>query len=369
MAETTHERPAATFFTEEATRQILTRISNVFDDPDLCDATFIVGDNNEKEEISAPSQFMALSSPYFKKLFYPVTESKRREITGIHPQVFRKVLDYLFKGRVPLSSIEDAWKVKVAGRKFMLEELEELVTKFLKYRLDGTNLLTYLRNSTKYEAPDLREVILNRFAKEADTVLDDESMLDLSQDDLTSLMQKQPICPAKKVVDVLIRWSRKRHNLDPSPSPAKRVCIENDGNATSGEQTANNIEDKSQPEQEIDLVKSLEPFIKHVRWENKDADYFLKSVHGHKIMTEENENTVMANMLQSFIDNQPLARIPLKRGRQPGSGRGRAGRGTHQGVGRGIAHHNVGEFEVVMEKYSSHRGRGGIIKTEPPSHL
>ena len=73
MAETTQERPAATFFTEEATRQILTRISNVFDDPDLCDATFIVGDNNEKEEISAPSQFMALSSPYFKKLFYPVT--------------------------------------------------------------------------------------------------------------------------------------------------------------------------------------------------------------------------------------------------------------------------------------------------------
>ena len=96
----------------------------------------------------------------------------------------------------------------------MLEELEELVTKFLKYRLDGTNLLTYLRNSTKYEAPDLREVILNRFAKEADTVLDDESMLDLSQDDLTSLMQKQPICPAKKVVDVLIRWSRKRHKYE-----------------------------------------------------------------------------------------------------------------------------------------------------------
>lgn len=367
MAGANQDRPAATFFTEEATRQILTRISNVFDDTDLCDATFIVGDDNDKEEISAPSQFMALSSPYFKKLFYPITESKRREITGIHPQVFRKVLDYLFKGRVPLSSIEDAWKVKVAGRKFGLEELEELVTKFLKYRLDATNLLIYLRNSTKYEAPDLREVILNRFAKEADAVLDDEAMLDLNQDDLTSLMEKQPVCPAKKVVDVLIRWSRKRHNLDACPSPAKRVCMENNGNDDSGEQTANNIEDKSQPVKEIDLVKSLEPFIKYVRWENKDADYFLKTVHGNNIMTEENENAVMANMLQSFIDNQPLARIPLKRGRQPGSGRGRAGRGTHQGVGRGIEHHNVGEFEVVMEKYSSHPGKGGFIKTEPSS--
>ena len=109
------------------------------------------------------------------------------------------------------SSIEDAWKVKVAGRRFQLEELEELVTKFLKYRLDATNLLTYLRNSTKYEAPDLREVILNRFIKEADAVLDDEQMLDLNQDDLTSLKEKQPVCQAKKLVDVLIRWSKKRH--------------------------------------------------------------------------------------------------------------------------------------------------------------
>ena len=73
MAGTGQERPAATFFTEEATRQILARISNVFDDPDLCDATFIVGDDNEKEEITAPSQFMALASPYFKKLFYPAS--------------------------------------------------------------------------------------------------------------------------------------------------------------------------------------------------------------------------------------------------------------------------------------------------------
>ena len=67
-----------------------------------------------------------------------------------------------------------------------------------------------MRNSTKYEAPDLREVILNRFAKDADAVLDDEAMLDLNQEDLTNLMQKQPVCPAKKVVDMLIRWSRKR---------------------------------------------------------------------------------------------------------------------------------------------------------------
>ena len=76
MAGTAQERPAATFFSEEATRQILLRIANVFNDPDLCDATFVVGDDNDKEEICAPSQFMAIASPYFKQLFYPPTGSK-----------------------------------------------------------------------------------------------------------------------------------------------------------------------------------------------------------------------------------------------------------------------------------------------------
>ena len=46
-----------------------------------------------------------------------------------------------------------------------------------------------------------------------------------------------------------------------------------------------------------------------MRWENKDADYFLKNVHGQKMMTEENENAAMASMLQSFIDNQPLVSL------------------------------------------------------------
>ena len=93
-----------------------------------------------------------------------------------------------------------------------------------------------------------------------------------------------------------------------SPTPAKRVCTENDGSVTAGQQNAGSVngKDEVQPVQEINLVKSLEPFIKYVRWESRDADYFLKTVRGNNIMTEENENTAMSNMLQSFIDNQPL---------------------------------------------------------------
>ena len=66
------------------------------------------------------------------------------------------------------------------------------------------------------------------------------------------------------------------------------------------------------------------------------------------------------------------ARIPAKRGRQPGSGRGSPGRGRgSRGGNRGIAYHpvglhGIGELGIVMEKVSSHPGRGGVIKTEEP---
>lgn len=104
MSEDTH------YYEDDASRQILQRIAAVFNDPDICDAIFVVGDGAEQEEICAPSQFMAVSSPFFKSLFYPPSGS-RKELPAMQPAIFRKILDYLFRGRVPLGSVEDAWKV------------------------------------------------------------------------------------------------------------------------------------------------------------------------------------------------------------------------------------------------------------------
>ena len=73
----------------------------------------------------------------------------------------------MFRGRVSLSSLEDAWKVKVDGRTFDLKELEEVCTKSLKYRIDSENLVHFLKNTTKYDTPDLKEVVISKFVKDA----------------------------------------------------------------------------------------------------------------------------------------------------------------------------------------------------------
>merc|ERR1711868_313628 len=103
-----------------------------------------------------------------------------------------------------------------------LKELEELTTKFLKYRLDSQNLLIYLKNSCKYECPDLREVIVNRFLKEAMAVLDDPHVLDLSEEELIELISKEPEVQAKKLMSVLIKWAKKRYLPETDEEPEKK---------------------------------------------------------------------------------------------------------------------------------------------------
>ena len=114
------------------------------------------------------------------------------------------------RGRVPLSSIEDAWKVKVAGRTFKLKELEDLCTKFLQYRIDARNLIHFLKNTIKYDTPDLRDVVIARLLKDVDKAFDNEQMLDLSKEELLNIMAKRPQVKASKVMNVLIKWSKKK---------------------------------------------------------------------------------------------------------------------------------------------------------------
>lgn len=433
------------FFAEEASRQILVRVASVLQDPDLCDATFVVEDGNEKEEIKAPTQFMAMSSPYFKSILYPQQNPQRKEVNGMQPKTFRKILDYLFRGRVPLSSIEDAWKIKVAGKIFQLKELEELCTKFLQYRIDSRNLIHFLKNTSKYNTSDLRDVVITRFLKNADKGFEDEQMLDLTEGEMYDIMSRRPEVQARKVMEVLIKWAKKRYNdkkaeiekakrleeekkaeekrladkraeedrimeqtrlaeekeaekkksgeteepkkedskmeedkvegEDKKKEDGKSEETKTDDKKEEGKEDSKMDVDKKEDEkqekkeeekkdeekkedkkeedkkddkkeeekktdekkdadkkvdekktddddiveikkteekpieekEDIDLIPDLSKLVTFLKWDHTDAQYYLKEVRGHKIMTQESQNEALTQMLQSFVDKQGKA--------------------------------------------------------------
>merc|ERR1712190_588695 len=217
-----------------------------------------------------------------------------REIPDMQPKIFRKILDYLFRGRVPLSSIEDAWKVKVAGRTFDLKELEELCTKFLKYRIDSKNLVHFLKNTTKYDTPDLKEVVISRFVKDASNGFESDQVLEMGEQELLSIMERKPEVQAKKVMDVLIRWARKMYKAekkiesgeakegeekkedekkeDKKDEEKKDDEKSDDKKKEDGEKT--DSEDKSAEkveEEEEDFIEPLQFLVKYITWDHNDA--------------------------------------------------------------------------------------------------
>ncbi len=71
-------------------------------------------------------------------------------------------------------------------------------------------------------------------------------------------------------------------------------------------------EPEKEKQPDVNLIKPLQNFMKFLSWEKADAEYFLKSVRGRTIMSEEDENKAMAQILQSFVSTQqPVSLIPI----------------------------------------------------------
>ncbi len=77
--------------------------------------------------------------------------------------------------------------------------------------MDSTNLISYLRNTYKYDAPDIRDVVITRFGREANSVMSNDQVLDLSQEELVSLLETKPDLQASTLMNVLFKWCRKRY--------------------------------------------------------------------------------------------------------------------------------------------------------------
>ena len=82
---------------------------------------------------------------------------------------------------------------------FDLKELEELCTKFLKYRIDSKNLVHFLKNTTKYDTPDLKEVVISRFVKDAANGFESEQVLEVKEAEAEKKAEAEKVEVEKQV--------------------------------------------------------------------------------------------------------------------------------------------------------------------------
>ena len=71
-----------------------------------------------------------------------------------------------------------------------------------------------MKNTSKYDTPDLRNVVISKLLKDAEKAFENEQMIDLSEEELYNIMTKRPQVAGRKVMDVLIRWVKKSFALE-----------------------------------------------------------------------------------------------------------------------------------------------------------
>ena len=179
---------------------------------------------------------------------------------------------------------------------FKLKEIEDLFTKFLQYRIDARNLIHFLKNTIKYDTPDLRDVVIARLLKDADKAFDNEQILDLSKEELMNIMSRKPQVKASKVMDVLIRWAKKKLALEETKKEEdtktdetkegkldeeKKEDVKTDEKKEGDEEKKEATTDDKSEVVELDekteetvseqnLILEIQDFIKYITWEYSD---------------------------------------------------------------------------------------------------
>ena len=76
-----------------------------------------------------------------------------------------------------------------------MHQLRHLRKSLPIYRIDSKNLVHFLKNTTKYDTPDLKEVVISRFVKDASNGFESEQVLELTEQELLSVMERKPNRP------------------------------------------------------------------------------------------------------------------------------------------------------------------------------
>ena len=92
--------------------------------------------------LQAHKFLLALRSPVFKAMFFgPLAEqSSEILVPDVTPTAFKSMLNYIYKDEVMLlQSLQGAWQLWYAAKKYMLDGLEEKCRKVTKGKKGGQN--------------------------------------------------------------------------------------------------------------------------------------------------------------------------------------------------------------------------------------
>ncbi|KAJ3429899.1 btb/poz domain-containing [Anaeramoeba flamelloides] len=127
------------------------------------DVTFYIGPN--RKIFYGHRLLFAVSSPFWKKVFFSRGWKKRREevseviLTDLSPDLFRILYNYIYKRKITLNN-ENYLKIYDLAERFQMEDLKNVCTSFLVNSIKPTNALDALDDPKIFKIPQFKKQII-----------------------------------------------------------------------------------------------------------------------------------------------------------------------------------------------------------------
>ncbi|XP_077286521.1 BTB/POZ domain-containing protein 2-like [Arctopsyche grandis] len=180
------------------------RISKLMETYEWSDCSFRVG----SETIRAHKLILAISSPVFKVMLYgPLAERKEIVISDIEPHIFQLLLDFIYKDKVYIDSLENSCGLLYAAKKYMLPYLIKICLKYIENSLSIHNVLTILNFAEWIQEDSLVIRCIDLICKHTDVVftLANEH---ISGSCLRKILQRESLNVSEKdLIDIAVQWA------------------------------------------------------------------------------------------------------------------------------------------------------------------
>lgn len=135
------------------------------------DCTFSVAD----QKFKAHKLILGISSPVFEAMFYgPLSTDDDIQITDIHPDIFQLILNYIYTDKVEITSIEHAFELLYASRKYLLEHLGEMCIAYIQDNISVDNVVEILNYPDYLQDKQLVSYSLKLFCQHASYILQEK---------------------------------------------------------------------------------------------------------------------------------------------------------------------------------------------------
>jgi len=201
------------FELEQYSNDILCRLNELRHNSLMCDVTIKIEHSGVKKKFSAHKLVLAASSPYFKAMFAGGCKEKNSSEVSmtnyIHPEVFSRILDFVYTSRIQISE-KCVLHIMSGASMLQMNHVVKICEKFLESQLDPSNCIGLASFACELGCQELKKKIEKYICDYFDEVSQSEEFKSLNVCQISKVVSNDKLnvkCESQ-VYTAVTRWVR-----------------------------------------------------------------------------------------------------------------------------------------------------------------